>query len=181
MAGALLVLPLLLSLANALRVRNCNFAAGLGVLRAAAGRDGALRGARGRAGRGRSRGAARLVAFALPVLSLLWTLLRLYRDPPVFAFDPFGGYFPGPIYDEALRPPADAGWFPAREPGLDRDRGGDRARRGRARLRTRAAGAAGPLAAAAPLVAASLVLYAMGGSFRFRITRADLGARSIGR
>ena len=36
----------------------------------------------------------------------LWSLLRLYRDPPVFAFDPFGGYFPGPIYDEALRPPA---------------------------------------------------------------------------
>ena len=47
----------------------------------------------------------RLLAFALPVASILWTLLRLYRDPPVFAFDPFGGYFPGPIYDEALRPP----------------------------------------------------------------------------
>ena len=37
----------------------------------------------------------RLLAFALPVASILWTLLRLYRDPPVFAFDPFGGYFPG--------------------------------------------------------------------------------------
>ena len=46
-----------------------------------------------------------MLAFATPVVSLLWTLLRLYRDPPVFAYDPFGGYFPGPIYDEALRPP----------------------------------------------------------------------------
>ena len=46
-----------------------------------------------------------MVAFAIPVASLVWSLLRLYRDPPVFAFDPFGGYFPGPIYDEALRPP----------------------------------------------------------------------------
>ncbi len=53
----------------------------------------------------------RLLAFALPVLSILWTGLRLYRDPPVFAFDPFGGYFPGPIYDEALRPPTALMWF----------------------------------------------------------------------
>ena len=46
----------------------------------------------------------RLIAFALPVLSVAWALARLYLDPPVFAYDPFGGYFPGPIYDAALRP-----------------------------------------------------------------------------
>jgi len=99
------VVPLLVSLANALRVRNCNFAAGFGffallpvatVLYAAP--AGVL------AGVAIPR-RARLVAFLLPVLSLLWALVRLYREPPVFAFDPFGGYFPGPIYDEALRPP----------------------------------------------------------------------------
>ena len=55
----------------------------------------------------------RLLAFALPVrLARSGRCLRLYRDPPVFAFDPFGGYFPGPIYDEALRPPARAAVVP---------------------------------------------------------------------
>ena len=88
-------------------------------------------------------------AFALPVASLLWSLLRLYRDPPVFAFDPFGGYFPGPIYDEALRPPLALLSLPAGEPGLDR--------RPRSRSRpprwvaggTRGAGVARPAAVAA--------------------------------
>jgi len=113
LGGALgaLVLPLAISLINALRVKNCNLASGLGfyallpvgtALYAAVG--GVLAGLlfprRGR-----------LVAFALPVLSVLWSLLRLYRDPAVFAYDPFGGYFPGPIYDEALRPPLRLLWF----------------------------------------------------------------------
>ena len=110
-ATALLAIPLLLSLANMMRVRNCNwlagvqfflllpfatalFASGAGVL---AGLAFPRRG--------------RLVAFLLPVLSIVWTLWRLYIDPPVFAYDPFGGYFPGPIYDEALRPPATLLWF----------------------------------------------------------------------
>lgn len=114
-AGALavLALPLLLSLANALRVRNCNIAAGLtfyallpvatALFAAPAGvLAGALAPRRGR-----------LIAFALPAGSVLWTLLRLYFDPAVFALDPFGGYFPGPLYDEALRPPARLAWFRA--------------------------------------------------------------------
>src|SRR6185436_14155439 len=107
LGGALgvLVLPLLVSLLNALRVKNCNLLSGLGFFAllpvstaAYAAVGGVLAGLlfprRGR-----------LLTFALPVLSVLWALLRLYRDPAVFAFDPFGGYFPGPIYDEALRPP----------------------------------------------------------------------------
>src|SRR5262245_37725594 len=106
-AAALLVLPLLISMANALRVRNCSFAVGLGffvllplatvVYAAPAGVLAGLAVQRRRRGR--------LLAFAIPILSLIVSLLRLYRHPPVFAFDPFGGYFPGPIYDEALRPP----------------------------------------------------------------------------
>ena len=128
------MVPLLLSLANGLRVRNCNFAAGFGffallpvatVLYAAP--AGVL------AGVAIPR-RARLVAFALPVLSLLWALVRLYREPPVFAFDPFGGYFPGPIYDEALRPPPTLVVFRLVNLVWIGDRCGDRPRRGRARL-----------------------------------------------
>jgi hypothetical protein len=111
--GAILVIPLLLSLANAFHVRNCNVGAGLaffallplcsGTFAAGAGATAAI------ALPGRRTG--RLAAFALPLLSVSWALLRLYRDPAVFAFDPFGGFFPGPIYDEALRPPMRLVWF----------------------------------------------------------------------
>jgi hypothetical protein len=102
---AALVLPLFLSLANGLRVRNCSLGAGLAfflllpvgtaLYAAPAGvLAGVVAPRRGR-----------LVAWALPLASLAWALLRMYFGPAVFAFDPFGGYFPGPIYDEALRPP----------------------------------------------------------------------------
>jgi tetratricopeptide (TPR) repeat protein len=101
----LLVLPLLIALGNALRVRNCNLAAGLAFYALLpvgtalfAAPAGMLCGLWLRRG-------GRVVAFLLPLVSVLWTLGRLYVDPAVFAFDPFGGYFPGPIYDEALRPP----------------------------------------------------------------------------
>ena len=110
-ALGVLVLPLLVSVLNALRVKNCNLLSGLGFFAllpvstaAYAAVGGVLAGLlfprRGR-----------LCAFALPVLSVLWALLRLYRDPAVFAYDPFGGYFPGPIYDEALRPPLRLLWY----------------------------------------------------------------------
>ncbi|HXI58108.1 MAG TPA: hypothetical protein VNO55_18710 [Polyangia bacterium] len=108
---ALLALPLLLSLANMIRVPNCNVAAGLAfyallpvgtmIYAAPAGVLAGLVFPR--------RG--RIVAFALPVLSIGWALVRAYHDPAVFAFDPFGGYFPGPIYDEAIRPPLTLLWF----------------------------------------------------------------------
>ena len=110
---ALLVLPLLLSLANALRVRNCNIGAGLAFFALLPVCTGAFA-----AGTGATvavalpgRRSARLAAFALPLLSVAWALARLYRDPAVFAFDPFAGFFPGPIYDEALRPPTRLLWF----------------------------------------------------------------------
>jgi tetratricopeptide (TPR) repeat protein len=113
LAGAVgvLLLPLAISLANALRVRNCNLPSGLAFY-ALLPLGTAIYGAVGGVVVGLlfpRRG--RLAAFALPVLSVLWSLLRLYRDPAVFAFDPFGGYFPGPIYDEALRPPMRLLWY----------------------------------------------------------------------
>ncbi|HJX52118.1 MAG TPA: hypothetical protein VJ801_05070, partial [Polyangia bacterium] len=110
---ALLAAPLLLSLANAVRVRNCNLPAGLAfyallpvasVLVAAP--AGVLAGLLVRGPR-----LGRLLAFLVPAVSIVWALLRLYLDPPVFALDPFGGYFPGPIYDEGLRPSARLVWF----------------------------------------------------------------------
>jgi hypothetical protein len=101
----LLVLPLLISLAQALRVRNCNLEAGLAfylLLPVGTMLFGAPLGALAALLFPR-RG--RLVAILLPLGSIAWTLVRLYNDPPAFALDPFGGYFPGPIYDEALSPP----------------------------------------------------------------------------
>jgi len=110
---AVLALPLIISLANALRVRNCNLGAGfvfflllpISTTVYASGTAAALAIAIPR------RRLGRLLAFGLPLLSVLWTLGRLYRDPAVFAFDPYAGYFPGPIYDEALRPPLRLLWF----------------------------------------------------------------------
>jgi hypothetical protein len=174
-AVALLLLPLLISVANALRVRNCSFGAGFGffvLLPVATAVYAAPAGVlAGVAVERRRRG--RLLAFAIPVGSLVWTLVRLYRDPAVFAYDPFGGYFPGPIYDEALRPPATLVAFrlvnlvwiaTAIAIGIAAVGRGSDPRRWRP----------GALAAALPLVVASLALYTMGGTFRFRITRADL-------
>jgi hypothetical protein len=174
-SAATLVLPLLLGLGNALRVRNCSLAVGLAffallplgsaLYAATAGVLAGLATPRPRRGR--------CLAFALPVASIVWTLLRLYRDPPVFAFDPFGGYFPGPIYDEALRPPlslvlfrtANAVWAATAIllalAAVGRGRDPRRWHRG-------------AIAAALPLLAASIVLYALGGRLGFHITHDDL-------
>lgn len=170
MAGALgaLVLPLAISALNAVRVRNCNVASGLafyallpvgsalyavpaGVL------AGVLAPRRGR-----------VIALLLPVASLVWALVRMYRDPAVFALDPFGGYFPGPIYDEALRPPARLLWF--RVVNLVWA-GAAVALVGAARRRKTSLAAL-----AAALTAASLVLFALRGPLGFHVRRADVEA-----
>lgn len=177
LALGVLVAPLLLSILDVVRVRNCNLLAGLGfyallpvgtvLFAAPAGVIAGLCFPR--------RG--RLVAFLLPAVSVLWTLARLYRDPAVFAFDPFGGYFPGPIYDEALRPPlrlllyrvANLVWIgtaltlTAAALGRGRD---PRAWRRR------------PLAIAAALLVASIALFASGGRLGFHVERVDL-ARAL--
>ena len=172
-ALALLALPLLLSLANAIRIRNCNLWAGLGfflllpvataLYAAPAGVLAALASPR----RGRA------LALALPMASLFWTLRRLYHDPPVFAFDPFFGYFPGPIYDEALRPPAALVHFrlvnlvwiaTAVAIGVAATGCGFDPRRWRRR----------PMLLALPLWVASLALYLAGGHLSFHVDRGDL-------
>ena len=172
-ALAALVAPLLLSVLNMLRVRNCNLLAGLafyGLLPVGtalfAAPAGVLAGLlfprRGR-----------LVAYMLPLASVMWTLLRLYRDPPVFAFDPFGGYFPGPIYDEALRPPlrllffrlANLVWIGA--PVAMAVAAWGRGRHPRAWRRA-------PLSLATILLAGGVALFAERGALGFHVRRADL-------
>ncbi len=106
-----LVVPFLVSVGNAVRVRNCNLGAGViffallpvgtALFAAPAGVLVAHLVPR----------RSRLSAWLVPVGSILLTLYRLYVDPAVFAFDPFGGYFPGPIYDEAMQPPPRLLWF----------------------------------------------------------------------
>src|SRR5579863_7981962 len=172
LTAATLLLPLLLGLANAVRVRNCSLSVGLAFF-ALLPLASALFAATAGVLAGLAPRRARLLAFALPVASILWTLLRLYRDPPVFAFDPFGGYFPGPIYDEALRPPlslvlfriANLVWAAtAIVLALAAVGRGCDPRRWRP----------GTIAAAIPLLVASIVLYGLGGRLGFHITHDDL-------
>ncbi len=175
LTGALgvLVAPLLLSLLNLARVRNCNVPAGLqfyallpvGTALCAA-PAGVLAGIcfprRGR-----------LVAFLVPAVSVLWTLARFYEDPPVFGFDAFGGYFPGPIYDEALRPPlplllyrvANLVWMTTALTLAAAALG--RGRDPRAWRRPQ-------LGIAAALLAAGIALFASGGRLGFHVQRSDL-------
>src|SRR5262249_6975703 len=47
----------------------------------------------------------------LLVLSLVATLFPIYVGPQVFAYNLFAGYFPGPLYDEALSIPTALLWF----------------------------------------------------------------------
>jgi hypothetical protein len=172
-ALATLVLPLGLSLANGARVRNCSVGDGLAffaLLPAStalyAAPAGALAGAffprRGR-----------LLAWLLPLASLAWAAQRLYAGPAVFAFDPFGGYFPGPIYDEALRPPArlvhfrlvNLVWIGAAVTLALAAVG-----RGRRPLRWRR----GPALAAVPLLVLAVALFAMRGALGFAVDRPEL-------
>jgi hypothetical protein len=172
-ALGVLVLPLVLSLANGLRVRNCSLGAGLaffGLLPVATAIYAAPAGVLAATFAPR-RG--RLVAWLLPIGSLVWTLWRLYEGPAVFAFDPFGGYFPGPIYDEALRPPArlltfrlaNLTWIGAAVSLALAGVGGGRDPR---RWRRPA------LAVALPLVVASGLLFAGRGALGFYVRRSDL-------
>ena len=102
----LLLLPLAILCTNALWVANCNVASGFAffallpvssaIVAASAGvLAGLLSAKRGR-----------MLALAIPLVSIGLSAVRMFVSPPVYAFDPFGGYFPGPIYDEAMTPPS---------------------------------------------------------------------------
>ena len=99
--------PLVVVTLNALRVRNCDYLGGLrwfAVLPLASAFCGAAAGV----GAGLLAGGARrrlwptLLALAILVASVLWSIARFYAAPAIFAYDPFGGYFPGTIYDEEV-------------------------------------------------------------------------------
>jgi tetratricopeptide (TPR) repeat protein len=110
--GLLLVAPLLLVTLNAARVKVCDYWGGLAfylllpvVTVACATAVGVAAGlAVGR--RGRATAAALLVVGA----SLGLALYRFWAAPPIFAYDPFGGYFPGALYDEDVRVEAPLLW-----------------------------------------------------------------------
>jgi len=99
-----LLVPLAIISLNALRVRNCAYATGLlwwvmlPMLSAAMGAAAGV-------GAGlvtRRRAAASALAIACVLGSIGWAVWRFYAAPPIFAYDPFGGYFPGTLYDEEV-------------------------------------------------------------------------------
>lgn len=101
----LCALPLLLLLANGLRVRNCNYLAGLqffallpvcsAMMAATLGVVAGLL--------TKTRGRALWLGYGFVVGSLLWAGLRSLNSPAIFAYDAFFGYFPGALYDEEVR------------------------------------------------------------------------------
>jgi hypothetical protein len=113
-AGLLLVGPLAIISANALRVRNCDFAAGLAwfamlpLLSAAMGT--ALGTAIGLLWPWQRPLAPSLLALGGVLASIGWGVWRFYSAPPIFGYDPFVGYFAGSLYDEELAISAAFGW-----------------------------------------------------------------------
>ena len=107
-------LPLLVVLANALRVRNCDLPTGLAwfallpMLSAAMGA--ALGVVVGLARRWRGRPGPTLLALGAVVASVAWGVWRFYDAPPIFGYDPFVGYFAGTLYDEEVAITAAFGW-----------------------------------------------------------------------
>lgn len=55
-------------------------------------------------GKGRLRAALILGALGAPLGGIVLSLGRFYTSPMVFAFDPFFGYFAGPLYDTVIDP-----------------------------------------------------------------------------
>jgi len=99
-----LAVPVALILLNALRRPACDPAAGLVLYLAIAVPSGVLAAALGAAcGFAAPRRAGWIVAavFTATLLASLWPVAR---GPQIFAFHHLGGWFPGPIYDEGIRP-----------------------------------------------------------------------------
>jgi hypothetical protein len=101
----LLVAPLVLITLNAVRVKVCDYWAGLAfylllpVLSVACATAVGVVAGLAVPRRGLATGAA----LAVLVASIGVALYRFWAAPPIFAYDPFGGYFPGALYDEDLR------------------------------------------------------------------------------
>jgi hypothetical protein len=115
MGGALAIVGWALTLAHGLATGFCDltggsatFALGPGIGALMGGAWGALAGeaAAGAGGRRRARAAAVLFALAGPLGGIAVSLGRFYTSPMVFAFDPFFGFFAGPLDDPVLDAPA---------------------------------------------------------------------------
>ena len=102
-----MLLPLGAIFANALRVRNCDLDGGLLWFALLPALSSAVASAVG-VGAALFTRRARLLGYGVFVASVIWALVRFMAAPPVNAFDPFGGYFPGTLYDEDIAVPAGA-------------------------------------------------------------------------
>jgi Tfp pilus assembly protein PilF len=105
LATATLVLlgpPLLVITLNAARVKVCDYPTGLAFYLLLPGLSVTCATAVGVAAGLATRRPARATALAVAVIvaSLGLSLYGFYAAPPIFAFDPFGGWFPGALYDE---------------------------------------------------------------------------------
>ena len=102
----LLLCPLFAITLNAVRVRNCSFVDGLlwfFLLPISSSVCGVCAGvACGLALDGRRRVWPTLLAYSVVLGSIVWAGVRFYATPAIFAYDPFGGYFPGTPYDEEV-------------------------------------------------------------------------------
>ena len=102
--AAALVVPAALILLNSLRRPICDPIAGsiwLLVLAAPTAWLAATLGALSRLVTSRLRWAIAIVFF-VEVASIVTSVAAVYLGPPIFGFDHFFGYFPGPIYDETI-------------------------------------------------------------------------------
>ncbi len=107
---ALLVLaaPIVVLALDGLRVKVCDWWLALQLTALLPGVGVVVAATWGRAGRVLLGGPVRglLAALAAGLASLAHTVWLLYAEPPVFAYDPVLGHWPGALYDEALGVPA---------------------------------------------------------------------------
>jgi hypothetical protein len=105
----LLVVPLAIILVNGLFVRPCDTWGGLGFYLVLPGMStlwGTVAGVVCATLFGRRRWLGGVAAWLTVAGSLALAVVRFYAAPPIFGYDPFGGYFPGALYDEDIRVPA---------------------------------------------------------------------------
>ena len=102
--GVLLAIPVAILLIAPLWQPNCDIVTGLGFFLMGPAVSGLLGVVAGLWGGllARRRGPQILLGLAPLLFCLVIGLWRTYVDPVVYAFDPFFGYFAGPIYDEAI-------------------------------------------------------------------------------
>ncbi len=98
--------PLVVISLNALRVRQCDWTFGLlcyVALPAVSAVFGSAAGVVAQLALPRHPLLGATAAWLIVVGSIILGVWRFYAAPPIFAYDPFAGYFPGTLYDEQLR------------------------------------------------------------------------------